>query len=211
MRSRFLLGNHHRMGDRVTGGLDSYDGLGARRLQIQSYSSHGSISLTLWTGITLWCSLETLWSHTPLWWPTLAYSQSPSNLWILQWGQLSGPNTINGLLLLVNGLIAIALTRPQVRPPQLILAAIIIFSGAHGIGGLWSWRLLGDNPTQQVNVGLIQGNIPTKIKSSGTGLNLAINRYVSGYKNLASQGADLIVTPETALTYRWSTLQQERD
>jgi apolipoprotein N-acyltransferase len=60
-------------------------------------------------------------------------------------------------------------------------------------------------------VGLIQGNIPTKIKSSGTGLNLAINRYVSGYKNLASQGADLIVTPETALPYRWSTLQRERD
>ncbi|MGL5832703.1 MAG: apolipoprotein N-acyltransferase, partial [Waterburya sp.] len=40
-------------------------------------------------GAALWCGLETLWSHTPLWWPAIAYTQSPHNLIILQLGKLS--------------------------------------------------------------------------------------------------------------------------
>lgn len=46
-----------------------------------------SISLTLTRiilGIAIWCSLEALWSHGPLWWSSLSYTQSPSNLIILQ-------------------------------------------------------------------------------------------------------------------------------
>ena len=57
-------------------------------------------------GAALWCGLETLWSHTPLWWPAIAYTQSPHNLIILQLGKLSGVNTVAVVIIMVNGLLA---------------------------------------------------------------------------------------------------------
>ena len=60
-------------------------------------------------GITFWCALESLWQLGPLWWPSLAYTQSPENLWVLHWGRLSGPTVVTALLVGVNGLLAEAL------------------------------------------------------------------------------------------------------
>ncbi|MGB0560439.1 MAG: apolipoprotein N-acyltransferase [Spirulinaceae cyanobacterium] len=57
-------------------------------------------------GVTLWCALESLWQLGPLWWSSLAYTQSPDNLWILHWGRLSGPTVVTALIVGVNGLIA---------------------------------------------------------------------------------------------------------
>ncbi|MEO1299098.1 MAG: hypothetical protein AAFW75_25645, partial [Cyanobacteria bacterium J06636_16] len=39
-------------------------------------------------GTALWCALETVLSWGPLYWPSLSYTQSPHNLWILHLGQL---------------------------------------------------------------------------------------------------------------------------
>ncbi|RCJ27490.1 apolipoprotein N-acyltransferase [Nostoc sp. ATCC 43529] len=57
-------------------------------------------------GIAVWCGLESLWSVGPLWWSSLAYTQSPHNLVIVHLGQLSGPNTVTAAIVAVNGLIA---------------------------------------------------------------------------------------------------------
>ncbi|MHC5674090.1 apolipoprotein N-acyltransferase [Nostoc sp.] len=57
-------------------------------------------------GTAVWCGLESLWSAGPLWWSSLAYTQSPHNLVILHLGQLSGPNTVTAAIAAVNGLIA---------------------------------------------------------------------------------------------------------
>ncbi|MEM9218634.1 MAG: apolipoprotein N-acyltransferase [Cyanobacteria bacterium P01_F01_bin.150] len=57
-------------------------------------------------GTALWCGLDTLWSQGILYWPTLAFTQSPHNLWILQLNQLSGPITTTALITAVNGLLA---------------------------------------------------------------------------------------------------------
>ena len=62
-------------------------------------------------GTALWCGLESLWSASPLWWSSLAYTQSPQNLVILHLGQLSGPNTITAVIVAFNGLIAEYLTQ----------------------------------------------------------------------------------------------------
>jgi apolipoprotein N-acyltransferase len=57
-------------------------------------------------GTAVWCGLESLWSAGPLWWSSLAYTQSPHNLVIVHLGQLSGPNTVTAAIVAVNGLIA---------------------------------------------------------------------------------------------------------
>ena len=57
-------------------------------------------------GTALWCGLESLWSAGPLWWSSLAYTQSPHNLPILHLGQLSGSNTVTAAIVLVNALFA---------------------------------------------------------------------------------------------------------
>ncbi|MEH2276491.1 MAG: apolipoprotein N-acyltransferase [Nostoc sp.] len=62
--------------------------------------------LRILIGIAVWCGLESLWSAGPLWWSSLAYTQSPHNLVILHLGQLSGPNTVTAAIVAVNGLIA---------------------------------------------------------------------------------------------------------
>jgi apolipoprotein N-acyltransferase len=57
-------------------------------------------------GTALWCGLEELYSLTDLWWTSMAMSQSPHNLAILHLGQLSGPTTVTGAIVFINGLIA---------------------------------------------------------------------------------------------------------
>ena len=57
-------------------------------------------------GVTCWCGLEIIWSYTPLWWPTLALTQSPHNLIILQLGKLSSTTAITAAILVINGIIA---------------------------------------------------------------------------------------------------------
>lgn len=57
-------------------------------------------------GTAIWCGLEELYSLTDLWWTSLALSQSPHNLAMLHLGQLSGPTTVTGAIVCINGLIA---------------------------------------------------------------------------------------------------------
>ncbi|MEH2421372.1 MAG: apolipoprotein N-acyltransferase [Nostoc sp.] len=64
-------------------------------------------------GTAVWCGLESLWSAGPLWWSSLAYTQSPHNLVIVHLGQLSGPNTVTAAIVAVNGLIAEGWTNRQ--------------------------------------------------------------------------------------------------
>ncbi|MHC5594392.1 MAG: apolipoprotein N-acyltransferase [Nostoc sp.] len=66
--------------------------------------------LRILIGTAVWCGLESLWSAGPLWWSSLAYTQSPHNLIIVHLGQLSGPNTVTAAIVAVNGLIAEAWT-----------------------------------------------------------------------------------------------------
>ncbi len=57
-------------------------------------------------GTALWCSLEWLWSLGPLDWTALAYTQSPGNLAVLHFGQISGATGVTAAIVAVNGLLA---------------------------------------------------------------------------------------------------------
>lgn len=168
--------------------------------------------LRLCWGTALWCALEHLWSSSILWWSPLAYTQSPGNLWLLQWGQLSGPTTITAALVLVNGLGAEILWRYRyagLSRGQLgrwLGGTLLLWLVIHG-GGAWlAQRPLADQAAAAISVGLIQGNIPNTIKLTPQGVQRALEGYTAGYQRLAQNGAAVILTPEGALPYFWEDI-----
>ncbi len=180
----------------------------------------------------LWCGLEALWSAGPLWWTSLSYTQSPHNLPILHLGQLSGPSTVTAAIVAVNGLIAEAwisylhtrgtkglklsklkaeswqdnLQPSNLQPAILVGMAALALVVLHLIGfGLYS-RPLIQPPEAALKVGIIQGNIPNRIKLYPAGWRRAIEGYTTGYETLAQEGVDAVLTPETALPFLWDEL-----
>lgn len=163
------------------------------------------IAFRILLGITLWCSLEWLWMQGPLAWTSLSYTQSPNNLVILHLGQLSGPLVVTAALVAVNGLIAEAWLQAQRRPLGLALALVL---GLHLLGwGLYS-RPLADSPAAMLKIGIIQGNIPTRIKLYEEGLRRSLNHYTQGYQQLVARGVDAVLTPEGALPFLWAGPQR---
>lgn len=167
-----------------------------------------SLVARLLVGSTLWCALEWLWTQSPLWWTTLAYTQSPANLMILHLGQLGGTSAITAALVAVNGLVAASVSSVTHRWRYLGIACALTL-GLHLIGyGLYR-QPLAENPAAAIRVGLIQGNIPTREKLSPTGIERGIDAYVSGYKKLARQGADAVLMPEGAFPFQWGDVRHQ--
>ena len=175
--------------------------------RINYKSRSGSLILIL-AGVALWCSLETLWSYTPLWWPAIAYTQSPHNLVILQLGKLSGINTVAAVIIIVNLLLAEAILtwRNSISSSNKMLlsnSALIVLIVSHFVGYfLYQIPVAKDNLVP-LKVGIIQGNIANEIKLFSEGWRKAIAGYTSGYQRLARQGVDVVLTPEGALPFYW--------
>ncbi len=169
-------------------------------------------------GTAMWCGLEELYSLTDLWWTSLALTQSPHNLPILHLGQLSGPATVSGAIVLVNGLIAeagLAVDRAYVlKPIQRIWKTVPYLSTAivsliilQAIGSHLASRPLLESIESGVNIGIIQGNVGNEVRHYQSGYQMAIENYTKGYIELARQGVDAVVTPETAFPYRASQIK----
>jgi apolipoprotein N-acyltransferase len=168
--------------------------------------------ITVLIATALWSGLETLWSHTPLWWPAIAYTQSPHNLVILQLGKLSGVNTVAAVIIAVNGLLAEAILAWQedrslrntfLNKLRLIAPSLIVLIISHLLGFYLYQIPVTKNNLAPLKVGIIQGNIPNEIKLFSEGWRKAIAGYTSGYQRLARQEVDVVLTPETALPFYW--------
>ncbi|MGK7950836.1 MAG: apolipoprotein N-acyltransferase [Xenococcaceae cyanobacterium] len=160
-------------------------------------------------GVALWCSLETLWSHTPLWWSPLAYTQSPYNLVILQLGKLSGFSTVTAAIVLVNALLAevIVYLKNNYKRSIILLGLPLGLCLSFHLMGLWMYNLpLKDLEQNAIEVGIIQGNIPNKIKLYAAGWRKALEGYTKGYLKLVNKGVDVVLTPETALPFYWQNI-----
>lgn len=189
-------------------------------------------------GVALWCGTETLCSWSPLDWSALSYTQSPHNLAILHLGQLSGPFTITAAIVAVNGLLAeawlaqqgsaqgsatsapIPRTEQPHRPTPfsrrsptvtLLLAAVSLWLGVHTVGALLYRTPLADQPAKAVRIGVIQGNVPTRVKLTPAGVRQALKGYTDGYNTLVDQGVDVVLTPEGAIPEIWRTATQQRN
>ncbi len=175
-------------------------------------------------GISVWCLLEAVWSSGPLWWSSLAYTQSPQNLVILHLGQISGTTTITAVIVAVNCFLAEAgvgyaqvVDLPanklankseknpfglRISPPSIYFGiAVLILIVSHLIGfSLYSLPL--QQPAQtQLKIGIIQGNVPNTIKLTEYGKKRALDNYTNGYLSLVEEGVDAVLTPEGALPF----------
>lgn len=159
-------------------------------------------------GISTWCILEKFWSLGSLWWSSLAYTQSPYNLSILQLLTISGTTTITAFILLINFLIFYAINLyfnpinqdKKYFVPLLFLTSFVFIS-IHLFGWLIYKIPLQDSSNKAIKIGIIQGNIPNEIKLYDPGLEKALINYQKGYEKLAQDNVDLIITPETALPF----------
>lgn len=167
-------------------------------------------------GVIIWCLLEQIWSYSPLWWTSLAYTQSPYNLAILQLLKISGITTITALILLVNFLFAEAIiylfysvnnNKINNRAIIFIFPVFVLFI-SHSCGYLWYSKILNENQNNKITIGIIQGNIPNEIKLYPLGLEQAIEGYTIGYNELGNFGVDLVLTPETALPFYYNQIQE---
>lgn len=176
-------------------------------------------------GTALWCALEALWSYGPLYWTSLSYTQSPTNLVILHLGRLAGPFTVTAAIVAVNAFLAEAgleflnhrrsqgpraIAKQAWRSRQYLGGAIALWLGLHLIGLSLYSQPLSKVPDQALKVGIIQGNIPNTIKLYEEGWRKAIEGYTTGYRTLASQGVDAVLTPETALPTDWTRPSRTR-
>lgn len=162
------------------------------------------VGLRLWVGTALWVGLETLRNYSPLDWSPLGLTQSPGNLWILHLSRWGGPAILTALLVVANGLWAEALGGGRrSRRSQLGLIGLALVVVSHGLGAGLYFQPPGDRPDQQVALGLVQGNVPTREKLTPGGIAQAVQDYSDGYRTLAEQGVAAVITPEGALPVIW--------
>ena len=182
--------------------------LGLIRQKLKRNRAKSSDFILVLSAVALWCGLETIWSHTPLWWPAIAYTQSTHNLVILQLGKLSGINTVAAIIVAVNICLAEAIINYQKRGSwrhKLLSFSlpIAILASAHLFGFYLERIPLAKYDLEPLKVGIIQGNIANEVKLFSEGWRKAISGYTSGYTRLAKQGVDVVLTPETALPFYW--------
>ncbi len=177
---------------------------GMNWLFYKQLSSLSSV-LRILIGTALWCSLETLWSQGFLYWTSLSLTQSPHNLVILHLGQLSGAQAVTAAIVSVNGAFAAVWLHNQKNQSRLTnywlpLSYCLLL---HGVGfGLYS-QPIANLPATALKVGIIQGNVPTRIKLFSQGEKLALERYTLGYEKLAAEGVEAVLTPEGTFPWLW--------
>ncbi|XHX76894.1 MAG: apolipoprotein N-acyltransferase [Stenomitos frigidus ULC029] len=176
-------------------------------------------------GTALWCGLEWLWSLGPLNWTALAYTQSPGNLAVLHLGQLSGSTGVTAAIVAVNGLLAEAwmsfqrsavsgqrsaaqnsklkTQNSKLKTITLVASATMLCVAVHLLGAVLLLQPIAPSNTAALKVGLIQGNVPTRIKLGSDGIRRATEGYTNGYLALAEQGVEAVLTPEGALPFLW--------
>ena len=101
-----------------------------------------------------------------------------------------------------NGLIAEYLThrRKGAKEERItIYSALSLFILAHLIGFILYSQPLTEGANTAIKIGVIQGNIPNKIKVLPQGLRRAITAYTEGYLSLTNQGVQAVLIPEAAI------------
>ncbi|OZH53211.1 acyltransferase [Hydrocoleum sp. CS-953] len=94
--------------------------------------------------------------------------------------------------------------------PSYFFLPIITLIFFHIIGFNLYNTPLNPEPQAALKVGIIQGNIPNEIKLNSTGWYRALEGYTQGYKKLADQKVDAVLTPETALPFLWMNQNNRR-
>lgn len=147
----------------------------------------------------LWVIFE--WSSTLFWtgvpWGRLALGQI-EYLPMLQSASLFGSYFVSFLLLVVNGLLAYAiLCHAKAILCGALAAGLLVGNLSYGLIA----RAVQSEPSETVTVAVIQGNISSHDKWSGNRLSKTKDTYADLTRKAASEGAELVLWPETVLPY----------
>ena len=172
----------------------------------------------------MFSGLEIIWSWGPLYWTALGYTQSPHDLLLLQVSRLSGQQTMTSAIVAVNGLLAETLIQKpwrnganaaiisRLKEWRYAIAALLLVM-TMAVYGAWEMngdRMAGGN-AQAIKAGIIQGNFPNPLTVKPRGWEIAVNNYTNGYEKLAQAGAEMIVTPETAISFLYPDYNPRRE
>lgn len=178
--------------------LASYTGVFAAGLRF--YQLHdGSILLI---GPVLWVTLEWLRScfFIGFPWVSLGYSQYPF-LNLMQFAEYTGIYGISALVIFANLVVFTLLTATH-APRGILIFSIVVLIGGLSLWGNWRRaQLAALPPAHNLRVGLIQGNIPQDTKWNPSFQEETMVRYERLSRAAASQGAELIIWPETAAPF----------
>jgi apolipoprotein N-acyltransferase len=139
-------------------------------------------------------------------WALVGYSQA-TQVAVIQIADLTGVYGVSFLLVLVNVVLAQALdglmTRQTAasRPAYLpLITTLLIVAAALGYG-LWRLAAVQASLVPGPRVGLVQGNIPQELKWDPALREETLQRYVRLTREVAEQGAELIVWPEASAPF----------
>lgn len=178
--------------------LASYTGAFVAGLRF--YQLHGGSIVLL--GPVSWVTLEWLRSFFFIGfpWVSLGYSQHPY-LNLMQFAEFTGVYGVSALVIFVNLVIFTLFSDPQARRRLLVLLVLILV-GSLSLWGMWRRSQLAALPsTHNLRVGLIQGNIPQDTKWNANFQEETMVRYEQLTRQAVSQGAELVIWPETAAPF----------
>jgi len=155
---------------------------------------------------TAWVALEWLRTHLlgGFGWAHLGYTQVTTPA-ILQVAELVGVYGLSWLVVVVNGAIASTVAhltdrRPHTLQPQL-LAAVALLLAAAAFGEVRLAEIRATPVRREMQVALIQGNVPEGEKWDPSQRREILRRYLGMSEQLGVGTARLIVWPEVAIPY----------
>ncbi len=154
---------------------------------------HPLLFAAMWTTLEWWWA-HSGWSGVP--WSRLALGQAEL-LPTMQIASVFGSYAVTLLILLVNGYLAYLLLHPEHRALCLFLSGSLFFGNLGG--GAIRLALYEDRSDQTVMAAAIQGNKSSLDYWSFTTVDEVMERYGALTREAVSNGAEIVVWPETGV------------
>jgi len=161
---------------------------------------------------SLWVVLEYIREHlfTGFGWGSLGYSQY-TNLFVIQFADITGVAGVSFLVLMFNyalkEFLDVSLWQKSFKPnrdsigPLVVVGLFLVFAFSYS-----SVRMTTSKSTEEMSVGIVQGNIAQKLKWNPLVWPDILEKYVNLTEEVAKSKPDVIFWPETALPgYHWET------
>jgi apolipoprotein N-acyltransferase len=151
-----------------------------------------------------WVAIEWLRSFFPVGnaWDFLGCA-AYRDLNTIQFAEFTGVYGVSALIVLVNATTYWAITERLPRHAKISGGAVVagIILTIVGFGTARRIQLSGEQPSGQIKVAMVQGNIPQTVKWDPAALPSTLKVYFDSTEAAARSGADLVIWPETATSF----------